>query len=423
MIGAARYFPSRMFAPRYFPKTGYTLVSDVGIFIQDQSAPITSRDFREEGGLSYSLTQGTRGTGTVESYAPFGTALPAIGIPIFVRVGDANGNVTQEFAGTVNDVQVKWIGNDGARFVSLPMVSLEQCYDSLRCKTPRGYFNKTAGYIFRDFCVREGAGVPVTIGTISDGPILGARVYVHDRLTDIFTELATAAGFVWYVDHATAAIQFTLPNVATGPTLITSDVQFADTVGMSSLDYHQTRQDFRTTQIIQLALQSAPLSGNTFAGDGVTKSFTLDYPVESVSLAETTTSVRASAVGTFVGQPSPGDTISIEIVAATGVAFSFIVSAPPSTPGAANFTLTVTAVDSTGAIVTGYAGTVHFTASSPNTGGLDVLPGDSTLTSGVGIFTAKFQTGFSTGNSITASDTVDPSITGTSGTIIVNPTP
>ncbi len=100
-----------------------------------------------------------------------------------------------------------------------------------------------------------------------------------------------------------------------------------------------------------------------------------------------------------------------------------MVSAPPSTPGAVNFNFTVTAIDASGVVATGYAGTVTFSANSPNVGGLDVLPGNSPLTAGVGTFAAKFQAGFTTGNSITASDLADPSIQGVSGSIIVDPTP
>src|SRR5207244_3623514 len=77
---------------------------------------------------------------------------------------------------------------------------------------------------------------------------------------------------------------------------------------------------------------------------------------------------------------------------------------------------TVTAEDPFGNTDTAYAGTVHFTSSDTNS--QVVLPPDSTLIAGAGIFSATLITA---GNqTITATDTVDSSITGTSNPIAVS---
>ena len=79
---------------------------------------------------------------------------------------------------------------------------------------------------------------------------------------------------------------------------------------------------------------------------------------------------------------------------------------PPSiavgTPGS----LTVTAQDAFGNIAVGYTGTIHFTSSDAQA----TLPADSGLTGGTGTFSATLKTAGS--QSITARDTVTPSITG-----------
>ncbi|HWM23399.1 MAG TPA: hypothetical protein VNP98_01130 [Chthoniobacterales bacterium] len=76
------------------------------------------------------------------------------------------------------------------------------------------------------------------------------------------------------------------------------------------------------------------------------------------------------------------------------------------------FNFTVRAVDQFGNTATGYAGTIHFTST-----GQSSLPPDSTLTNGTGTFAATF---FTEGNhTITATDTLNPSITGTSNDILV----
>jgi len=100
-----------------------------------------------------------------------------------------------------------------------------------------------------------------------------------------------------------------------------------------------------------------------------------------------------------------------------GPATHFSVSAPATATAGSAFSFTVTALDASNATDTGYLGTVHFTS----TDGLVSLPADTTLTNGVGTFSATLKTA---GNqTITAKDTSTPSITGTSNTIVVASAP
>jgi hypothetical protein len=105
---------------------------------------------------------------------------------------------------------------------------------------------------------------------------------------------------------------------------------------------------------------------------------------------------------------------SSTIVVSAGAATHFTVSAPASATAGTAFFYTVTALDASNNTATGYAGTVHFTSSD----GVSTLPANSTLTSGVGTFSATLRTA---GNqTITATDTVTSSITVTSSTIVVS---
>src|SRR5207237_10653655 len=75
---------------------------------------------------------------------------------------------------------------------------------------------------------------------------------------------------------------------------------------------------------------------------------------------------------------------------------------------------TITALDAFNNTATGYAGMAHFTSSDAQA----VAPADSTLTNGVGTFSATLKTA---GNqSITATDTVNGTITGTQRGIVVS---
>ena len=94
----------------------------------------------------------------------------------------------------------------------------------------------------------------------------------------------------------------------------------------------------------------------------------------------------------------------------------FSVSAQGNAIVGTAFNFTVTALDASNNTVTTYSGTVHFTS----TDGQAVLPVNSTLTNGAGNFSATLKTA---GNqTITATDTVTASITGTSSSIsVTNP--
>ncbi len=102
------------------------------------------------------------------------------------------------------------------------------------------------------------------------------------------------------------------------------------------------------------------------------------------------------------------------VAVSAGTATHFTVSAPASATAGSSFNFTVTALDQFNNTATGYGGTVHFTGSD----GQAVLPANSTLTSGTGSFSALLRTLGS--QTITANDTANGSITGTSNTVTVN---
>ena len=90
---------------------------------------------------------------------------------------------------------------------------------------------------------------------------------------------------------------------------------------------------------------------------------------------------------------------------------------PSNTIVGEGHSFTVKALDAGGNLNATYAGTVHFTSSDPDA----VLPPDAALTNGVGTFYATFKTvGI---QSLTATDTLSSTITGTQFGIAVRPVP
>src|SRR5205814_9608457 len=96
-----------------------------------------------------------------------------------------------------------------------------------------------------------------------------------------------------------------------------------------------------------------------------------------------------------------------------GAAARFTVVAPNSASAGAAFNFTVSAVDAFGNAVGSYSGTVHFTSSDSTAS----LPANSALTGGTGSFSATLNRSGS--QTITATDTANGSINGTSAPIAV----
>ena len=147
---------------------------------------------------------------------------------------------------------------------------------------------------------------------------------------------------------------------------------------------------------------SDPLAGlppNTTLTNGVgTFSATLLTPGNQTIMAADT--VNSSVAGTS----------SVIAVAGT-TPTHFAVSAPISATSGVPFSFSVTALDANNNVTVAYTGTVHFTSSDPNA----TLPANSTLSQGVGNFSAALFTGPT--QTITATDSASASITGTSNAI------
>jgi hypothetical protein len=140
------------------------------------------------------------------------------------------------------------------------------------------------------------------------------------------------------------------------------------------------------------------------AGDAGAHTFT-----GAVTL-RTAGSRSVSATDTANASNNGSQTVTVNAGAAT----HFAVSAPSSATAGSAFSFTATALDQFDNTATGYAGTVHFTSGD----GQAVLPADATLTNGTGTFSATLKTAGP--RTITATDTANASITGTSNTITVD---
>jgi hypothetical protein len=116
-------------------------------------------------------------------------------------------------------------------------------------------------------------------------------------------------------------------------------------------------------------------------------------------------------------QTTPDNGFIAKISTAASPSFAVTGFPSPSTAGVAG-TFTVTALNANGTVNTGYTGTVHFSSSDPHA----VLPADYTFLpgdQGTHTFSATLKTAGS--QSLTGTDTVTGSITGSEAGIMVNP--
>lgn len=140
-----------------------------------------------------------------------------------------------------------------------------------------------------------------------------------------------------------------------------------------------------------------------------------DLRILSTSPAAFTGSATGAPADDYLGHAWAGG-VSMGAYAPLS-ATSITVSAPASATSGTAFAVTVTVLDQFGQPFTGYAGAVHFTSSD----GAAVLPANATLTNGTGTLNVTLKTAGS--QTVTATDTANSSLTGTSGAILVGPGP
>jgi hypothetical protein len=184
-----------------------------------------------------------------------------------------------------------------------------------------------------------------------------------------------------------------------GSLLVTAMDAYGNTATSYTGTIHFTSSDSRALLTADYTFSSTDQGSHTFFPT---------FKVAGTQSLTATDTVTASITGSQTG-------ISVTPAAASTLTVNGFPS--PATAGTAG-TVTVTAKDGYGNIVTAYSGTVHFTSSDSQA----VLPADYTFSSGdagVHSFSVTLKTAGS--QSLTATDTVTGSINGKQANITVNP--
>ena len=250
---------------------------------------------------------------------------------------------------------------------------------------------------------------------------VGGDTGVH-TFTNGYTLQTTGSRTLTATDTVTATITGTSASItvnpATATTLVLSATPASVTAGTAASVTVTAKDAFGNvatgyTGIVHFTSTdgAASLPGNyTFTGgDTGVHTFTNAYTLKTAG------SQTLTATDTVTGSIN-GTSASITVNPAAAV--SFQVTAPGSATAGSSSSVTVTAKDAFGNVVTGYVGTVHFTS----TDGSATLPANYTFVAGDAgshVFSATLKTAGS--QTITATDTVTSSITGTSAAVSVSP--
>jgi len=288
---------------------------------------------------------------------------------VTVTARDAAGNVDGGYSGTVH-----WTSSDGAAGIGLPA-------DVTFTVADRGVRQFTLTLLSdgsRSVTVTDKENVPLINGS--------ATLQVHPAGFSVTVPSGATAGQPFAVTVRARRFDGGI------------DTSYTGTV-------HFTRSDTRTGSAV-------PTNYTFVAGDAGVHTF--DNSVTLVTVG------NQSVTATDTGNASV--TGSGAVTVAAGVATQFAVSAPATATVGKAISVTVTARDQYGNVATGYRGSIHFT-SIDVAGSGSAVPADYAFSAGdVGVHTfSNAVTFMSAGNqSVTATDTSNPSVTG-SGAVSVTP--
>jgi beta-lactamase superfamily II metal-dependent hydrolase len=198
---------------------------------------------------------------------------------------------------------------------------------------------------------------------------------------------------------AAPATHFTV----SAPANVTAGVAFNVTVTALDASNATVTGYTGTVHFTSSSAGTLPADYTFVGGDNGAHTFSVTLTSTGAQSVTATDTVTASITGTA------------NTTVAAPPATHFSVTAPANVTNGVAFNVTVTALDVSNATVPGYTGTVHFSSSSGGT-----LPADYTFTGGdSGAHTFSVTLTSNGSRTITATDTVTPSIAGTANTTVL----
>ncbi len=294
------------------PGDAWILIDD-GPGYTDRSTYLSFSSEHETHSFSAQMRQ--RGTASIplrikdgDTYLSTPTDLnDIIGVQVFLYDQTEVGAVPV-FCGTVDTLDVTWDGYNATRIVLLTVTSFESCYDVIY-PAPQFWQNQAADQIALQLLAKYPA-IPVYLGTVQPG-VNVPEFYIdgQTRLSDVINTLAGLCNFIWGVNPAGQSFYFCSPSAAAAPFILNSDTPTL----FGTWNYKLNRQDYRNRQMVKGNVGAFGQSSQLFPGQGSSgnQQYYVRNPIDTITGVFQTKSTQNTAHGTFTGQPSPGDTVSI----------------------------------------------------------------------------------------------------------------
>jgi hypothetical protein len=373
----------------------------------------------------------TQGTGTPTGTVTFRNGASDLGTGILNASGIATLNTTVLPASS-NNLSAEY---SGAGVIGMSTGTLTQNVNKSNTEiTVRAAVNPTepeqdATFGVAVTAVAPGAGVPNGTVTFFDGTVLLGRVTLFSSAVS----LATASFTTNTLTNGNHTITARFDGDANFN--VSTSSELSHTVGPKTITIiagnnqnttvntaFGTPLQVEVRNALNQVLQDVPVSF-TINGSGATGRFPGDATTQIVNTDSNGLSAAAAitantvAGGYTVTANAPGvaSEVIFNLINTPDVATRFVVTSPSSTIAGVPINYDIVAKDQFDNTATGYAGAVAF-----GTGDLQAtLPANSTLINGAGTFNAVLRTAGT--HTISATDTVTSSVTGTSGNIAVSP--
>ncbi len=236
--GAAPISPAGIPSEEAFGRDGLDVV--VSARLRFLISGVDRTDYlHHESDFSWNLMKGSRGSCSLplivepgDPFAPQVGELIEIFDPAALRV----------WAGTVEQVFVKWIGNAGDHLFVLTGVTLESLFDTAFVDKTR-FDGVSAASAFSDLYDASGV-TAVTLGDVETGETIEALEVT--RISDGFATIALRSNLIWFVDPSDLTVNLISALARSAPWVMGSDDMLWET-----MQWRQSRADFRDTQVIQ----------------------------------------------------------------------------------------------------------------------------------------------------------------------------
>jgi len=234
--------------------------------------------------ISLTRTLGEPATCEVTTTDATGSVVPAVGN--IVEIQDQASDV--QFFGTAQEVTTTRRDHTAANECRITATDLNHA-TTRRLAGLYEWTGKTVLYIVSDIVSNSLTGDLTDVSLVETGPTLDRFAVDYSTVKEAFDALAEIAGMRWYVDELNRLHFFTPSASPDAPFAIT------DGTNVTSISVRATREDYCNTVTARVGQSLRDPEMQAFAGDGTTKSFSVDYPIAQAP------TVRVASVDATVG--------------------------------------------------------------------------------------------------------------------------